>query len=235
MMVSTSLMAALSWAASWGGGTVETSRLVRWGEDQPGCTFSADDDGKYRYGLWTNDFGIVLAVDSQELQKASRRLEPIFALQLTLHYRGQESLAVTTADISLEFTQHYRDVHKSLDPDNLSAKLKHDADALSERAAEDIRKHPEKQHEQETSLKARQQDIVEMIEFLKQSSLRPITLDARSPEASGWVLFNAKSKWIANWKKQEELILRVPINNQVIEFPFALPPSEGDLILRRRP
>ncbi len=32
-----------------------TSRIpaVRWDEQRPGCTFSRDDDGKYRYGLST--------------------------------------------------------------------------------------------------------------------------------------------------------------------------------------
>lgn len=42
---------------------------LRWTEGLPGCTFSADDDGRYRYGLWTSDFGIVLAVDSQDSKK----------------------------------------------------------------------------------------------------------------------------------------------------------------------
>src|SRR5258707_12777267 len=26
---------------------------VRWVEGNPGCTFSRDDDGKYRYGIWS--------------------------------------------------------------------------------------------------------------------------------------------------------------------------------------
>jgi hypothetical protein len=45
---------------------------LRWEEGQPGYTFSRDDDGKYRYGFWTADFGIVLAFDSQESEKALR-------------------------------------------------------------------------------------------------------------------------------------------------------------------
>jgi hypothetical protein len=48
------------------------------------------------------------------------------------------------------------------------------------------------------------------------------------------VYFSASSKWIGGWKKQEEFILRIPVANRIIEFPFALPPSEGDLLLRRR-
>ncbi len=33
----------------------DTSTL-RWAEGEPGCTFSRDDDGKYRYGFWTADY-----------------------------------------------------------------------------------------------------------------------------------------------------------------------------------
>jgi hypothetical protein len=49
------------------------------------------------------------------------------------------------------------------------------------------------------------------------------------------VLFSSKSKWIDGLQKQEEFVLRVPFGNRIVEFPFSLPPSEGDLILRRRP
>jgi hypothetical protein len=49
------------------------------------------------------------------------------------------------------------------------------------------------------------------------------------------VLFSVESKWIGELQKQEEFLLRVPIGDRVVEFPFSLPPSEGDLILRRRP
>ncbi len=74
-----------------------------------------------------------------------------------------------------------------------------------------------------------------MIEFLKTRTLRATTLNANHSEASGWILFSTKSKWIDGLRKQEEFLLRVPVGNRVIEFPFSLPPSEGDLILRRRP
>ena len=49
------------------------------------------------------------------------------------------------------------------------------------------------------------------------------------------MLFSTKSKWIEGLRKQEDFLLRVPIEDRVIEFPFSLPPSEGDLMLRRRP
>lgn len=75
--------------------------VLRWTEGQSGCTFSADDDGKYRYGLWTDDFGITVAVDSLELQKAVRRIEPLFALWLTVRYRGSSSTSLNPDVISL--------------------------------------------------------------------------------------------------------------------------------------
>jgi hypothetical protein len=62
-----------------------------------------------------------------------------------------------------------------------------------------------------------------------------ITLDTGHPEASGRGLFCTKSKWIDGLQKQEEFVLGVPFGNRIVEFPFSLPPSEGDLILRRRP
>jgi hypothetical protein len=207
----------------------------RWEEGEPGCTFSRDDDGKYRFGFWTADLGIILAVDTQELEKVRRRAEPIFALELTVHYRGKDSLDLAPAKITLEFTKHYHDVHGALDPDSLASKEQNDADALVAQTERDIRQHPAKKDEKEAMLAARQKDAAEMIEFLNTRSLRPTKLDPQHSEASGWVLFSAKSKWIGELQKQEGFVLRVPLENRVVEFPFSLPPSEGDLILRRRP
>jgi hypothetical protein len=207
---------------------------LRWEEGQPGCTFSRDDDGKYRYGFWTADFGIVLGVDSQELEKARRRGQAMFAVLLTMHYRGKDSVDVAPGKITLEFVKHY-DVHPALHPDSLATKQQSDADALAQETEREIRKHPEKKEEKETLLAARQKDAAEMIEFLRTRSLRAITLDTGHPETSGWVLFSSKSKWIDGLQKQEEFVLRVPFGNRIVEFPFSLPPSEGDLILRRRP
>jgi hypothetical protein len=213
----------------------QATHTVRWEEGVPGCTFSRDDDGKYRYGLWTADFGIVLAVDSQELEKARRRAQAMFAVLLSVHYRGEDSLEVAPGQITLEFVKHYHDVHAAMDPDNLATRQQSDADALEEETEREIRKHPEKKEEKEALLAARQKDAAEMIEFLKNRSLRAMTLSSGHPDASGWVLFSTKSKWIDDLQKQEEFVLRVPLGNQVLEFPFSLPPSEGDLILRRRP
>ena len=208
---------------------------LRWDEDRPGCTFSVDDDGKYRYGLWTDDFAITIAVDSQELRKAVSRLQPLFAIWLTVRDRGAASLSLKPEAISLEFVKHEHDLQYSLDPDKLSAKLQADADALTAKTGGEIRRHPEKQAEKEALLKSHLQDVHDTQQFLQSRSLRSVTLDPAHAEASGWVFFNARSKWVGDWKAQEEFVLRVPLGSQVIEFPFALPPSAGDLLLRRRP
>ena len=207
---------------------------LRWTEGLPGCTFSADDDGRYRYGLWTSDFGIVLAVDSQELQKAGRRTEPIITLNLVLRYRGKDSLSLDPGAIALEFVEHSHDLHPALDPGQLANQFRADSDRFAKASAREIQKHPEKKTELESTLQDHQKNIAEMLQFLDSRSLRTLKLDSSHVEASGWVYFTARSKWIGDWKKQEEFILRVPLADQVVEFPFALPPREGDLLLRRR-
>jgi len=229
------LLASAAWLVAPASEKRSAISTSRWEEGQPGCTFSRDDDGKYRYGFWTADFGIVLAVDSQELEKVRRRAQPILELLLNVHYRGKDSLEVAPGKISLEFVKHYHDVHNALDPDNLARVQQHEADALGRETERENRKHPEKKMEKEAALAARQKDAAEMIEFLNTRSLRAVTLDSAHPDAMGWVLFNTKSKWIDDLRKQEQLVLRVPMGERVVEFPFTLPPSEGDLILRTRP
>jgi hypothetical protein len=227
--------ASAAWATDGVPDKAPATSASRWEEGQPGCTFSRDDDGKYRYGFWTADFGIVLAVDSQELEKVRRRAQPLFALQLTVHYRGTDFLDVAPDKVTLEFVKHYQDVHGALDPDELSRKQRNDADSLAEETEREIRKHPEKKEEKGAALAARQKDAADMIEFLKMRSLRAARLNPGHPEVSGWVLFSTKSKWIDGLQKQEEFVLRVPMQGRVVEFPFSLPLSEGDLILRQRP
>lgn len=207
---------------------------LRWTEGQPGCTFSADDDGRYRYGLWTNDFGIVLAIDSQELQKAGRRTEPIFTVLLTLRYRAKDSLSLDPRVITLEFVTHSHDLHSALDPGELAARFEADSERFAKAAERSIRKRPAKKVELDSALQEHQKNIADMLVFLDARSLQGLRLDPAHTEASGWVYFSASSKWIGDWKKQEEFVLRVPLADQVIEFPFALPPSQGDLLLRRR-
>src|SRR5580700_11822476 len=89
------------------GKSKEKIPAVRWDEQRPGCTFSHSDDGKFRYGMWYEDVGITLAVDSQELEKVHRRHEPFFGVLLDVRYRGPGSLDLATDNISLKFVKHF--------------------------------------------------------------------------------------------------------------------------------
>jgi hypothetical protein len=209
--------------------------ILRWTEGLPGCTFSAGDDGLYRYGLWTDDFGIILAVDADELRKARSRTEPTFAVLLTVRYRGNQSLTVNPDAVTLEYVKHDHDKHAALTPADLSARLQKDVDSFSAQLESEIKKHPERKTQEEAILQDRQKSIASMIEFLRTQSLNATQLNPTHSEVSGWVFFAASGKWIGEWKRQEELVLTIRLANRTIEFPFALPPSQGDVLLRKRP
>jgi hypothetical protein len=233
-LLAVTLVASSVWAAP-PAGAKSVVPTARWEEGKPGCTFERGDDGKYRYGLWADDIGVTLAVDSQELQKRNRRIEPMLGVLLTVRYRGKDSLDFKTDHINLEFVSHYHVIHETLDPDDLATALQSKADSFSDETQHEISRHPEKKEEKEATLQAYQKDLTEMLEFLSTRSLKSAKLDGGTPEASGWLFFSTRSKWIGDWKKQEDLVLRIPLDNQVLEFPFSLPPTEGDLILRKRP
>ena len=207
---------------------------VRWEETHPGCTFSRGDDGKYHYGLWSGDVAVTIAVDSQELGKVHRRHEQFFGVLLTIRYRGQGSLDLTTNEISLEFLKHFRLVQTSLNPDDFAAKVQRDTDTLNDDIAHEVEKHPEQKEQKEAYMRAFLKDSAELTEFVGKNSLRPTTLSPGNPETSGWVLFSTQSKWISGWKKQEEFLLRIPLEGKMFEFPFKLPPKPGEAILRKR-
>lgn len=209
--------------------------FLRWAEGAPGCTFSRDDDGKYRYALWTDDYGIILAVDSQELDKIHHRVEPFFGVHITVRYRGKEALAVDPGRATLEFVKHFKVVQTSLDPEAFAARVQNDADELEYQAEREVRKHPEGKDEREKYVQTYQKEVLEFLDFLTQRTLPNTQLDPDHTEASGWVLFNTKNKWLGDWKKPEGFLLRFPIADKIVEFPFELPARQGDLILRRRP
>ncbi len=207
---------------------------VRWDEARPGSTFSRSEDGKYRYGISAGDVVITVAVDSQELEKVRRRHESFFSVWLGVRERGQGTLDVNPETISLEFTTHFKVIQTALNPDGFSARVQEDADELDHQTAREVEKHPEQKEAKEAYVRAYQKDSAELLEFVSKNSLRAAHLDAANPELSGWVLFSTKNKWIGGWKKREEFILRVPLEGKIYEFPFKLPPKEGELILRRR-
>ena len=207
---------------------------MRWSEEKPGCTFSRSEDGKYVYGLWSGDVGVTLSVDSQELEKVRRRHEPFFSVLLAVRYRGKTGVDVSPQTISLEFLKHFDVIQPTLDPDQFASRVQTDADEVDHQAAREIEKHPERKETKEAYVRAFQKDAAELIEFVSKNALRPAHLDPANAEASGWVLFSTASKWISGWKRQEEFVLRVPIDEKILEFPFRLPPKEGELLLRRR-
>jgi hypothetical protein len=209
--------------------------VIRWSDSQPGCTFSRSDDGKYSYGMWSGDLGIIMAVDAREVQLIRHRIEPVFGVLLTVRYRGNGSLDATGEGVTLEFVKHFKVVQPSLDPDSYSQKIQADADTLDDETRRAIRKHPEEKQTRIESLQAYQKSANELIEFLNSNSLRAAHLDRINPEARGWVFFDTDTKWIGSWKSQEEFVLRFPLAGKIFEFPFKLPPEPGELLLRKRP
>jgi hypothetical protein len=229
------LFTVTAWAAPAANDQAATSPAIRWAEGQPGSTFTRGEDGRYRYGLWSGDLGITLAVDSRELQRARHRIIPFIAFQLTYRYKGSNSMEVRNDNLRLEFVNHSHVVHSTLDPLDFSASYQNVVDASVAENEHQIQKHPEKKEAIETNLKAYQEELIEIQEFLCAHALHHSVLDRGTPEIQGWVFFNTKSKWIGDWKKREDFVLRIPMDNGVYEFPFKVPPVEGDLILRRRP
>ena len=207
---------------------------VRWEEGRAGCTLTRRDDGRYYYGLSDGDLVITVAIDSQELQLVRHRHVPFFAALLTLRYKGSEPVDVMVEKISLEFVKHFQVVETALDPDGLSQRVQNDADELDRQTAREVTKHPEQKDAKEAYMRAFLKDSAELQEFLGKNSLRPAQLGRDNPETGGWVFFSADSKWISGWKKPEEMILRVPLDGKVFEFPFTLPPKAGEVILRKR-
>lgn len=208
--------------------------ILRWSEAQPGCTFSRGDDGKYRYGLWSEDVGVVLAVDAREVQIIAHRVERFFGVLLTIHYRGAGSLEASPDGITLQFMKHFKVVQSSLDPDYYAQKVQADADTFDDETRREVAKHSEQKLRREAQLQDYQKSINELIEFLGRNTLRAAHLDPANREVSGWVLFDTETKWLGKWKAQEEFVLRVPLNAKVYEFPFKLPPEPGELLLQKR-
>lgn len=224
----------LSYAKKSGGKKQSNPPAIRWREDLPGCTFSRSDDGRYRWGLWSGDVGIILAVDAREVQMIRHRIQPIFGVLLTIRYRGPASLDEVPDGITLQFMKHFKVVQTSLDGEDFTAKIQSDADAASEEERREVARHPEKKEALEARLQDYQKSVSELIDFLGRNGLHPAHLSPGNTEVSGWVFFDTKSKWLGGWKQQEEFVLRVPLAGVIYEFPFKLPPEPGELLLQKR-
>lgn len=207
---------------------------LRWAEGNAGCTFSLDSDGKYRYGLWTAYVGLVLAIDAQELQLVHKRGERFLSVHLTVHNRGNAPLAVDPSQATLEFVKHSKVIQPALDPEAFAEKAQSDVDDIEHQTEREVEKHPERKEEREKFVQGWQKEVTELQDFLSHGTLPAVQLDSTRNEISGWILFSTHNKWIGEWKKPEEFIFRIPLGSQIVEFPFALPAQQGDLILRKR-
>jgi hypothetical protein len=207
---------------------------LRWTEGHTGCTVSLDQDGKYRYGMWTTDLGVVLAVDAQELQLVHKRGERFFGVHLTVRNRSASPLAVDPSQATLEFVKHSKIIQPALDPETFAQKAQSDVDDIEYQTQREVEKHPERKEEREKFVQGWQKEVTELQDFLSHGTLPAVQLDGTRNEISGWLLFSTHSKWIGDWKRPEEFVFRIPLGTQLVEFPFALPAQHGDLILRRR-
>jgi len=209
---------------------------LRWTAGTGNCTFREGDDGRSYYGLASGDFELTLVVDRQELEKIPHRARPMLGVFLTFHYKGGQEFEVQQNRFTLEFTKHFQIVQTSLDPDDLLKTLQENVDDLTDEVERhQIKKHPAQKEQKETELQSRLKDYTEMMDFISTRALRPMTLDGSNSSASGWVFFSIKNKWIGPWRRPEQFVLRLPVENVIVEIPFALPPEPGKVILRHRP
>jgi hypothetical protein len=209
---------------------------VRWTSGAPGCTFERGEDGRYRWTMTGNDLAITLLVDSQELTKSRRRFYHLLGVYASVTYTGQDKLEFP-GDVRIDFVRHHDVLEGYMDPTELSTKLQNDIDTLVFETERQIKKNPKLTDEKTAYLREYEKEAAEFIEFLSTQSLEPntVTLNPGNPEAHGWVFFATSNKWIGPWKDREDFILGVWMKDKVWQFPFSLPPTEGDLILRKPP
>jgi hypothetical protein len=208
---------------------------LRWTEGAPNCTVRAGDDGHTYYEISASDFDITLSVDRQELEKSPHRAMPMLGVLLTIHDKGSGQLEVQQNRFTLEFVKHFQVVQSSFDPDGMLQHLQANiTDLMDEVERHQVAKHPDQKERKEAELQARLKDYTEMMDFVSTHALRPGMLDPSNSSVSGWVFFSTRNKWIGPWRRPEQFILRLPVENVIVEFPFELPPKQGKIELRRR-
>jgi len=207
---------------------------VRWTAGAPGCSFQRGDDGRYRWTMSDKDLDITLLVDSQELTKSRRRFYHVFGVYTTVTYKGQGNFEFP-ADLRLDFVRHHEVIEGTLDPTELQNRLQNDLDTVIFDTERQIKKHPEVKEEKTAHLRQYQKEAAEFIEFLTSQYIEPVKLNPGNPEVHGWAFFHTSNKWIGPWKKHEDFILAVWMKDRIWQFPFSLPPAEGELILRKPP
>jgi hypothetical protein len=209
---------------------------VRWTAGAPGCTFERRDDGKYLWTMTERDLTVTLLMDSRELSQSRRRFYGLFAAYISVTYTGQSKFEFP-ADVRIDFVRHHDILEPYADPAELSNKLQNDVDTKIFETERQIKKNPQIAEEKTALLRVYQKEAAEFIEFLSTQTLYPDTviLSPGNPEAHGWVLFATGNKWIGPWKDREDFVLGVWMKDKIWQFPFSLPPTDGDLILRKPP
>ena len=216
--------------------TAHSLPALRWSEGAPGCTLRIADDGHTYYSVSTVDFQLTLTVDNQELEKIRHRTIPMIGVLLSFNYKGTDPVIISPSQSTLEFSKHFQVVQQALDPDSMLQQLQQNIDDLTDEVTRhQIKKHPEQKTEKETELQQRLKDYTEMMDFISTHALRGETLDTANSSLSGWVFFNTKNRWIGPWRRPEQFVLRIQVNNALVEFPFELPPKGRKVQLRTRP
>jgi hypothetical protein len=210
--------------------------VVHWAADAPNCSIRQSDDGRTYYELSSSNFEISVGVDRQELEKIPHRANPMMGVFLTFTYKGREQFVIHQKRFALEFVKHSHVVKASLDPNEIVQHLQENIDSLTDQVERhDVRKHPEQKEQKEGQLQARLKDYTEMMDFISTHALRYEVLNPAKPSTSGWVFFSVRDRWIGPWRKPEQFVLRLPVEDLIVEFPFSLPPQGGGVELRRRP
>jgi len=207
---------------------------VRWTAGAPGCTFERRDDGTLLWTMRDKDLDVSLIVDSQELTKTKQRFYHPFALYVSVLYKGSGDFDFP-ADLRLGFVRHHQLEEGYLDATEYQTKLQNDLDTEVFETERRIKKNPALKEQETARLQNYERIGAEFIDFLTTQSLEPATLNAGNPEVHGWVFFGTTNKWIGPWKDHEDFILEVRMKDKTRQFPFSLPPSPEDLILRKPP
>jgi len=207
---------------------------VRWKAGAPGCSFARGEDGRFRWTMSDKELDITLLVDSQELTKSRRRFYHLFGVYTSVTYKGQGDFHYE-ANLHMDFVSHHGIVEGYLDPSELQNRLQNDLDTLVFETERQIKKNPAVKEEKTAYLQSYEKEGAEFIEFLTSQYIEPATLNPGNPEAHGWVFFGTRNKWIGPWKEHEDFILEVRMKDKIWQFPFSLPPSGDELILRKPP
>jgi hypothetical protein len=207
---------------------------VRWTENAPGCTFERGDDGRYRWTILGKDLTITLLVDSQELTKTRRRFYHLLGMYVSVKYTGTEKFEFP-ADVRIDFVRHHEVTEGYEDPSELSNRLQNAVDTMIFETERQIKKDPKGADEKTATLREYQKGAAEFIEFLSTQTLPPTatTLTPGNPEGKGWVFFSTSNKWIGPLKEHEDFIVSFWMKDKIWQFPVSLPPTPGDLILRK--